>query len=250
MRDIAKNIRFLRAEKNMTQDELAEKLYVTRQTVSNYETGKSRPDVEMLARMAEVLETDVNTLIYGPQPEAGKQELYRLIASAVLTVVTLLVFTILKPIALEYRSRTYSSGFVSILQLWVKPIFFLFAGWTLAQLLGMALKKKPLNTTWSRRICAMLILLTSIWMLLSLWYSGGVALNDWLFHNHLRGEWVKVDGINVADTAWSILPPPIPEWVAWIGSYILLPLYFKWPYLPAFLGSLLWVFGFPKRKDV
>ena len=45
MRDIGKNIRQLRTAKNMTQDELAEKLFVTRQTVSNYEPGKSRPDV-------------------------------------------------------------------------------------------------------------------------------------------------------------------------------------------------------------
>ena len=37
MRDIGKNIRQLRTEKNMTQDELARKLFVTRQTVSNYE---------------------------------------------------------------------------------------------------------------------------------------------------------------------------------------------------------------------
>jgi len=41
MRDIGKNIRDLRSKRNMTQDELAEKLFVTRQTVSNYETGVS-----------------------------------------------------------------------------------------------------------------------------------------------------------------------------------------------------------------
>lgn len=45
MRDIGKNIRQLRIQKNMTQDELAQKLFVTRQTVRNYETGKSKPDV-------------------------------------------------------------------------------------------------------------------------------------------------------------------------------------------------------------
>ena len=50
----------------MTQDELAQKLFVTRQTVSNYENGKSRPDVEMLDRIAQMLETDIVTLIYGP----------------------------------------------------------------------------------------------------------------------------------------------------------------------------------------
>ena len=42
MRDIGKNMRSARIRKKMTQDELAEKLFVTRQTVSNYETGVSQ----------------------------------------------------------------------------------------------------------------------------------------------------------------------------------------------------------------
>ena len=69
MRDIGKNIRQLRTEMNMTQDELARNLFVTRQTVSNYENGKSRPDVEMLERIADVLHTDMLTVIYGPRPK-------------------------------------------------------------------------------------------------------------------------------------------------------------------------------------
>ena len=48
MRDIGKNIRYLRETKGLTQDQLAEKLFVTRQTVSNYETGRTRPDVDMI----------------------------------------------------------------------------------------------------------------------------------------------------------------------------------------------------------
>ena len=42
MAAIGKNIRRLRNERQMTQDELAEKLYVSRQTISNYETGVSQ----------------------------------------------------------------------------------------------------------------------------------------------------------------------------------------------------------------
>ena len=45
MREIGKNIRDLRQRCQLTQEELAQKLHVTRQTVSNYEMGKSRPDV-------------------------------------------------------------------------------------------------------------------------------------------------------------------------------------------------------------
>ena len=62
MRDIGKNIKALREWKCLTQDQLAEKLFVTRQTVSNYETGRSRPDIEMLTKIADVLDVDANTV--------------------------------------------------------------------------------------------------------------------------------------------------------------------------------------------
>ena len=41
MRDIGKNIRSLRQKRNISQDQLAQMLHVTRQTISNYETGVS-----------------------------------------------------------------------------------------------------------------------------------------------------------------------------------------------------------------
>lgn len=41
MRDIGKNIRYYRAKKGYSQEQLAQLLFVTRQTVSNYETGES-----------------------------------------------------------------------------------------------------------------------------------------------------------------------------------------------------------------
>ena len=53
MRDIGKNIRYLRETKGLTQDQLAEKLFVTRQTVSNYETGRTRPDVDMIVSITD-----------------------------------------------------------------------------------------------------------------------------------------------------------------------------------------------------
>ena len=146
MRDIAKNIRALRTTKNLTQDELAEKLFVTRQTVSNYETGKSRPDVEMLTRIAEVLETDVSTLIYGPKPPIHNSQLRSLIIGAILAGTAWVVFLILSPIALDYRSSTYAAGPVMFLIFWLRPLACLFTGWTLAQLMGMALKRKPFNS--------------------------------------------------------------------------------------------------------
>ena len=77
MRDIGKNIKNIRQTKGMTQDTMAEALFVTRQTVSNYENGRSRPDLDMLLRIAEVLETDVNTIIYGPPIPQSKKDSYK-----------------------------------------------------------------------------------------------------------------------------------------------------------------------------
>lgn len=49
----------------LTQEELAEKLSVTRQAISNYETGKTQPDIETLIKIASILEVSVEELIYG-----------------------------------------------------------------------------------------------------------------------------------------------------------------------------------------
>lgn len=248
MRDIAKNIRSQRTAKNMTQDELAERLFVTRQTVSNYETGKSRPDVEMLERIAEALETDMNTLIYGPQPAIQNADLKSLIIGAALAALTWILFLVLVPIAREYAGRSYDTGPNFVLYLCLRPLAALFTGWTLTQLLGMALKKKPFSGTTARKICVGLLVVILLWIILTLWYCGAILLNNWLFVNYIRGQWVEVEGINVASHAWSILPPPAPEWLGRFGDRILLRLHPYWPYLLFLSGCGLWLTGFPRKK--
>lgn len=57
------NIRILRKNKGLTQEELAARLNVVRQTVSKWEKGLSVPDAEMLQKIAEVLETNVSQLL-------------------------------------------------------------------------------------------------------------------------------------------------------------------------------------------
>ena len=65
MSTVSKNLRRLRIERNMTQDQLAEKMNVTRQAVSNWETEKTQPDIDTLNRLAELFGTDINDIIYG-----------------------------------------------------------------------------------------------------------------------------------------------------------------------------------------
>ena len=67
MNPVAENMLRLRRHRGMTQAELAEKMAVTRQTISNWERGISRPDVEALGRLAALLEVPVDQLIYPPE---------------------------------------------------------------------------------------------------------------------------------------------------------------------------------------
>ena len=60
------NIKALRKTNGLTQDELAIRLNVVRQTVSKWEKGLSVPDAEMLQRIAEVFEVNVSQLLGAP----------------------------------------------------------------------------------------------------------------------------------------------------------------------------------------
>ena len=60
---LKENIKSLRKSKRFSQEELAIKLNVVRQTISKWEQGLSVPDAEMLISLSEVFETPVSTLL-------------------------------------------------------------------------------------------------------------------------------------------------------------------------------------------
>lgn len=57
------NLQALRKAKGLSQEELAEKIHVVRQTISKWEKGLSVPDADLLIRLAEALDTSVSTLL-------------------------------------------------------------------------------------------------------------------------------------------------------------------------------------------
>lgn len=57
----------LRRKHQMTQDELAEKLFVTRQAVSRWETGETIPNVDTLKLLSKVFDISINTLLGSPR---------------------------------------------------------------------------------------------------------------------------------------------------------------------------------------
>lgn len=129
MAKIGRNIREQRMKKGLSQEELAERLYVTRQTISNYETGRSDPDVEMLTRLAEALDTDIQLLIYG---EPKKRDMKQIRRAAARLAVILLLYVIFQIIA-GYeedaaRTRFAMPGISLFMRLTGYPVLFLWAG--------------------------------------------------------------------------------------------------------------------------
>lgn len=57
----------LRTKNGLSQDELAEKLYVTRQTVSRWETGETVPNTETLKLLSKLFDVSINTLLGSPR---------------------------------------------------------------------------------------------------------------------------------------------------------------------------------------
>ena len=57
----------LRTQQGLSQDELAEKLFVTRQAVSRWENGETTPNVETLKLLSRLFDVSINTLLGTPR---------------------------------------------------------------------------------------------------------------------------------------------------------------------------------------
>lgn len=67
----SENLKILRKQKGLSQEALAMRLNVTRQTVSKWEKNLSVPDADMLVRLSEVLEVSVSSLLGGKVEAEG-----------------------------------------------------------------------------------------------------------------------------------------------------------------------------------
>ena len=57
----------LRTRNGLTQEELAQRVFVTRQAVSRWESGETTPNVETLKRLSQVFDVSINTLLGSPR---------------------------------------------------------------------------------------------------------------------------------------------------------------------------------------
>ena len=67
-------LKLLRKEKNLTQEQLAERLGVSNRTVSRWENGNNMPDISLLSEIAEFYDVSIPELIYGERKSENMRE--------------------------------------------------------------------------------------------------------------------------------------------------------------------------------
>ena len=146
--ELGEQIKKYRKEQGMSQDILAEKIYVTRQTVSNWETSKSYPDVNSLLRLSEVFGISVDALLKGDSQmikDIVNQEDIAEFRKYDLVFTIMFILTLVLPIPL-----VHFLGFAGL------AVWGIIAGITFALALIIEKKKKSLNIQTFREIQAFL----------------------------------------------------------------------------------------------
>ncbi len=114
--DFAEQIKQIRKENGLTQEQFAEKLHVSRQAVSNWENNKNLPDIGMLILISEVFHVSLDQLIKGDTDmnnitekiindgSENKRAKYNMVTSIIGTALILLgmLLLVIKGMSVEY----------------------------------------------------------------------------------------------------------------------------------------------------
>ena len=91
---IGENIYKLRVEHRLSQEALAQALDVSRQSVSKWENDSAVPELEKLAKMADLFQVTLDELVYGPRkvPEGKARPQTRVLVGSVLVIFGMVFF--------------------------------------------------------------------------------------------------------------------------------------------------------------
>lgn len=147
MESIGKNIKTIRIKNNLTQDQLAQKLFVTRQTVSNYETGKSQPDIDMLVKIRQVLQVDIDELITAKATERKVISKLEILFIIILWVLYWgLKNTGIKASLIPSDKMFYDASLVWTAELLIRPVAIMYTAYVLCKFIPKSKIKHSLVT--------------------------------------------------------------------------------------------------------
>lgn len=164
MHSISKNLKQIRKEKGWTQQQMADHLFVTRQTVSNWENNKSFPDLATIEQISQKLDIDSQYLLYGRLTDIKYRKL-RGISITIMLVVLIVLFVILEKFSLLGLERISAyagydilrptfignisySTFIVIAGIWTSPVWIavLLFNWAMADINTLGYKTVKLFT--------------------------------------------------------------------------------------------------------
>ena len=120
--DISNQIKTRREAMGLSQEQLAEKLYVSRQTISNWERDKTYPDVQSLLMLSVLFDTSIDTLVKGDvtvMEEAVERDRKRLgtrmlwLAVLIIALLVLAFALILSP-AFAWMEEAWGIGIATV----------------------------------------------------------------------------------------------------------------------------------------
>ena len=94
----------LRKEADMTQNEVADKLNLSRQAISKYERGETFPDISVLVMIAELFNVTLDELINFGEPTKGESSILKNVANGNADVVAENISDVVLMIATDYQT--------------------------------------------------------------------------------------------------------------------------------------------------
>lgn len=173
MNIVGKNIKRLRLSQGMTQDAFAEKMFVTRQTISNWETGKTQPDLETLSAISDLFQVEPTELIYGVKKTYKRYQKKYIITAAVslcVIIAVILLECIYYPQLMDMYRHFYRGAFELMLyNLTVRPIGFFALGIFIVSVFSLwvdtRIDKKPRIVT---LIIGIILFILPLWLLIEI----------------------------------------------------------------------------------
>ena len=130
--EFAKHLHFLRKQANLSQEDVAEHLHISRQAISKWEQGQSTPDIDTCIKLCELLKVTPNQLLLGldntdehePRNKRSHRVIHFIISSVFLMLVfvcgtILLIWNLYNGLIFEPNIHTMAT-----LMVWGSPIAF------------------------------------------------------------------------------------------------------------------------------
>lgn len=163
MSSFPKNLRHLRKAAGMTQDNLAQKMNVTRQAISAWERGCTEPDIQTLMLLAQVLNVDANELLFGRKAYYSatiqKADLRIATISFGVSLIILILQLVLYPYLLKLQSEQLIQYAISYKQI-VPPLGYYAGGVFLLSTIALFFNF-PIKETWRRIFLILSVVLSA-----------------------------------------------------------------------------------------